>query len=570
MKKKTVLQKLAAAGLAMALVAGTLTGCGGGSDSGSSDGGADAAQAEDSGEEAPAADAGSDSAADAGEASASAGDFTDYSAGFPEAVTLQVPVYERGWEGWNPTDNYWTKWIQENFGDKYNVNVEFVSIGRSTEVQDFTQLLSAGSAPTFIFHYDYPNILAYYAQDAYQELDANEIAYYAPTFWARMGDVISDYGVIDGKLMVVMGDRTELVSSNYGTLVRKDWMDALGISMPSNLEEYNDMLMKFKEAGYGFASAPLLAKSFNFDNAFRDLSDREGIALNSDLAVAAFSWEPTKEYLKNLNYQYQNGLIDPDFYLDTDGNQGKANFIAGKAATYGCYINAGTQEVIDSLLAQDPNAELAILDFGAFSPTGKGQGREYWPFGMIYGINADATDEERIAAWMYIEWMSQEDVINTLQNGFEGKNYELQDGVKVPTGYTGEEKLSNNDNGDYWCLVNANKQYDSEEEFRKAIIFVNAPAGYEYLIEDILKYNEKHEAGFDPDTCFTVPIESLSEYSSDLAELWKESYVQLVTRATTDEEFESMYEEMKQEYLDAGYQEILDEKKAAYDAGQYH
>lgn len=75
-----------------------------------------------------------------------------------------------------------------------------------------------------------------------------------------MGETIQDYGVIDGKLMVVMGNRTELVSSNWGTLVRKDWMDALGIDMPTNLDEYNDMLMKFKEAGYGYASAPLLAK----------------------------------------------------------------------------------------------------------------------------------------------------------------------------------------------------------------------------------------------------------------------------------------------------------------------
>ena len=58
--------------------------------------------------------------------------------------------------------------------------------------------------------------------------------------------------------------------------------------------------------------------------------------------------------------------------------------------------------------------------------------------------------------------------------------------------------------------------------------------------------------------------------SSDLAELWKESYVQLVTKAATDEEFESMYESMSQSYLDAGYQEILDEKQAAFDAGQYH
>ena len=566
MKKKTVLQRLAAAGLVMAMVAGTLAGCG---NKTASDSSADQAQTEDT-SDASATD-NETAGEDAGAETASAGDFTDYSEGFPETVTLQVPVYERGWEGWNPTDNYWTKWIQENFGEKYNVNVEFISIGRSTEVQDFTQLLSAGSAPTFVFHYDYPNILAYYAQGAYQELNADEIAYYAPSFWERMGGVISDYGVIDGKLMVVMGDRTELVSSNFGTLIRKDWMDALGIDMPSNLEEYNDMLMKFKEAGYGYASRQLLAKSFNFDNSFRDLSDREGIALNSDLAVASLSWEPTKEYLRNMNYQYQNGLIDPDFYLDTDGNQGKANFIAGKAATYPCYINAGTYDsVILPLLEQNPVAEISILDPAAESPDGNPKGREYWPFGMIYGINADATDEERIAAWMYIEWMNQDEVLTVLQNGFEGKNYEMQDGVMAPTGYTGEEKLSNNDNGDYWCLVNANKKYDSEEEYRKAIIYVNAPVGYEYLIEDILAYIDKYDAGYDPDTCFTVPIETLSEYSSDLAELWKESYVQLVTRATSDEEFESMYEEMKEEYLKAGYQDILDEKQAAYDAGQYH
>lgn len=555
---KKALQKILAAGLVSAMALGTLAGCGSSETSTATTESQPEVKTEEAGETTP---------------EAAASDFTDYSGGFPEAVTLQVPVYERGWEGWNPTDNYWTKWIQENFGDKYNVNVEFVSIGRSTEVQDFTQLLSAGSAPTFIFHYDYPNILAYYAQGAYQELNADEIAYYAPTFWGTMGDIIKDYGVIDDKLMVVMGDRTELVSSNFGTLIRKDWMDELGIEMPTNLDEYNDMLLKFKEAGYGFGSEPLLAKSFNFDYNFRGWpNDAEGRALNSDLAVASFTWEPTKEYLRNLNYEYQNGLIDPDFYLDTDGNQSKSNFVAGKAATYPCYINAGTQEnVIDPLLAQNPDAEIAILDPAAKSPAGEApQGREYWPFGMIYGINADATDEERIAAWMYVEWMSQPDVIDTLQNGFEGKNYEVtEDGIKAPTGYTGEEKLSNNDNGDYWCLVNANKQYETEE-WRKSIIFSNAPVGYEYLIEDILAYNDKYEEYFTPDTCFTVPIDTLAEYSSDLAELWKESYVQLVTKAATDEEFESMYESMSQSYLDAGYQEILDEKQAAFDAGQYH
>ena len=497
--------------------------------------------------------------------------YTDYSNGFEETVTLSIPVYERGWEGWNPTDNYWTKWIQENFGDKYNVNINWVSIGRSTEVADFTQLLSAGNAPTIIFHYDYPNILQYYSQDAYQELDVDEIAYYAPTFWDTMGDIIQDYGVIDGKQMVVMGNRTELVSSNWGTIIRKDWMDAVGVDMPQSLEEYNAMLEKWKEAGLGFATATPYIKSFNFDYNFRGWpNDAEGRALNSDLAVASLTWEPTKKWLENMNYQWNNGLISPEFYLDESGTQAKADFLSGKAGTWSCYISSGLSADIETLMTNCPDAELAILDPKAGAPEGEEpQGRKYWPFGMIYGINADATDEERIAAWMYVEWMSDPEVLSTLQSGFEGVNYELNDeGIKIPTGYTGEEKLSNNDNGDYWCLVNSNKAYSSQEEFEKSVIYSNGPVGHEDLIQQILDYNKKYDETYTPDTCFTVPIQSLSEYSADLATLWGTSYVDLITCAP--EEFEDKYAELSQEYLDAGYQEILDEKKAAYDEGLYH
>lgn len=43
---------------------------------------------------------------------------------FAENVTLRVPVYDRGVEGVpDVTNNYWTQWIQENFGDKYNITV---------------------------------------------------------------------------------------------------------------------------------------------------------------------------------------------------------------------------------------------------------------------------------------------------------------------------------------------------------------------------------------------------------------------------------------------------------------
>ncbi len=67
MKKKTVLQKLAAAGLAMAMVAGTLTGCGGGGNDAAGNDNADAATTEDAAtsEDTSADDAAADDGASA-------------------------------------------------------------------------------------------------------------------------------------------------------------------------------------------------------------------------------------------------------------------------------------------------------------------------------------------------------------------------------------------------------------------------------------------------------------------------------------------------------------------------
>ena len=135
----------------------------------------------------------------AAEAAEAGGDYADYSAGFPEQVTIQIPVYDRAFEGWNVTDNYYTQWIQSEFGNKYNVKVEYVAIGRTTEVQDMMQLIAAGNAPDIIFHYDMPQAVNYYDEGAIQPVDTNEIAYYAPNYYEKMADTISKYGTLNGE-----------------------------------------------------------------------------------------------------------------------------------------------------------------------------------------------------------------------------------------------------------------------------------------------------------------------------------------------------------------------------------
>ncbi|MBB6676909.1 ABC transporter substrate-binding protein [Cohnella lubricantis] len=498
------------------------------------------------------------------------GSFADYSSGFPERVTLEIPVYERAFEGWNVSDNYYTRWVQQNFGDKYNIDVKFVPITRSSEVTDYEQLLASHKAPDIIFHYDMPQALAYYGEDVMQELNWDEIAYYAPTYWKNMSGTIEKYGIVDGKKVFFYAARPE--ADNFTTLIRKDWVEKVGMKVEdlTSLEKYNEMLVKWKEAGLGVGGGSLLQNNYTFNYAFRDWPvDPKYRALYSDLGVADLTTADTERYLRNLNYQYNNGLIDKEFYLRTDDAKIKSEFVAGKTGTYGFYLASNT-DVLSATLTNNPDAEFAVLPPTAGVPEGRQpQSRGYWPFGLIMGINYESSAEERAAVWMYLEWMSQPDNLFFLQNGVEGQNYTLDAeglAVKVPD-FAGESKLSNNNNKDYWALVTEMAQYPDPAVTRKSYIQNWAPPGYENLAEDMLKYYEQTAEYRTPDALFSVVLETVNEYKADLNSLFQELYVKCVL--APEDQFDAVYEEAKQTYLDAGYQEILDEKQKAIDAGQF-
>ena len=59
--------------------------------------------------------------------------------------------------------------------------------------------------------------------------------------------------------------------------------------------------------------------------------------------------------------------------------------------------------------------------------------------------------------------------------------------------------------------------------------------------------------------------EKEGEYQTVLTNLYKEYRDKLTMCAP--EEFDALYAQYAQEYLDAGYQEVIDERAAAYEAG---
>lgn len=553
MRKQT--KRAAAIVMAAAMTTTLLAGCGGSGSSAAASESAESTTSEASSE------------ASTGEAAAS-GSYTDYSAGFPERVTIQIPVYDRGFENWNVADNYYTQWVQQEFGEKYNVDVEYVAISRSNEVTDYMQMIAAGTAPDIIMHYDMPQAVSYYDEGAMQDIDYDELAFYAPTYWAKMQETIETYGTIDDHQAFIFAERDPYYY-NWVTLIRKDWCDQVGMEVPTTWEELQEVLAAWQEAGLGTYNHELIIGSFTYFYPWiEEGTTDEELALYLDLNVAPFTWSATENYLRAFNEMYNAGTLDPNFYLTTDDAMEKGKFVSGECGTYSFYMSNGT-DVFTSLLANDPDAEVAILNS---TPSIVAEGYtpyyyEYPSYGMIMGINSQSTDEERAAVYMFLEWLSQPENLTYMQYGVEGETYTVgEDGINtLVADYAGEAALSQNQNKDYWCLVVESITYGDEEMDLTANKSLLAPAGYEDLIQqsyDMCKANE--DAGL-ISPIFTSVVESSADYTADLKALWQEAYVACITAAPED--FDATYEEYCQEYLDAGYQDILDEKQELIDAG---
>lgn len=99
----------------------------------------------------------------------------------------------------------------------------------------------------------------------------------------------------------------------------------------------------------------------------------------------------------------------------------------------------------------------------------------------------------------------------------------------------------------------------------------NAAAGLpvDYTQAIIDNYNgqlEVYNAGYANSDCkFAVIIKSSSELQQTLCELYAEYRDQLVT--CPPDQFDALYEELSAKYLEAGYQQVIDERREAYEKG---
>ena len=503
---------------------------------------------------------------------------------FEETVTITVPVYDRSKAGYPAVDdNYWTQWIQKEFGDKWNIDVNYVAIPRGDVMTKYNLLIADKQTPTIMMEYDYPKVAQWATDGAMQTIELEKFAAVAPTYYGKMVENNQlGYTDINGETYFVLSERPYYNTNyTYFTFVRMDWLRAVGYDhVPATYEEHKDAINKIIEAGLtdqaplglGIPSAAYVA---NFAYHDADLVEAEW-AQHCSLGTASMTWEPTKRLLKRTNDEYHMGWYSSEFDLDKNtagaaADQMQTDFINGKIYQYGGYM-ASNVDWLKAFYDNNPGAELAIASAYAVEEEGVATARNRAdnPFGMIVGFSSYATEDQLKAAWMLMEWMIQPENLFVLENGIEGTTYEMVDGKPSVFGdYMGDGMLDHNMNIDMTCLVHASKVVGTVEDSIKAVAPQGLPQDFAQAMIDSWTTGTKAIADRGnaySDPIFAVAIESEAEYSATLLSKWQEFYAKLVK--CDPAEFDALYEQLSQEYLDAGYQEIIDERLEAYNNGQ--
>lgn len=483
-------------------------------------------------------------------------------------VTLKVEIFDRGNSPapYTITDSYLTQYIQEHFGTPNNIKMEFVPVPRSEEIKKLNVLMASGSdVPDIVFTYDSGTFNRYAEQGGLADL-TELLDQYGSNLKTFLGEDTLAYGQLEGKQYAIPGKRSIL--GKYSSFIRKDWLDTLGLEVPATTDELYETLKAFKEKDPGQTGGKVIPYGMTIEPAQYDpviwsfiqpTTEEQKYTLTQKLGSNDY---PTllpgfKDALQFMNKLYNEGLISKDFGLDEDKKQltqdvqnGLVGFLTEDYPNL--YYTDGTYA---NLLKTVPTAVIEPVDPFTNSE-GKHAKPEYAPNGMY--IMIPKSSQHAAEAIKYLDWMSQTENMVALQNGVEGENYAMQDGIPVVKNDASTEVLNRVYNfGDIAIL--ANGKFAGDDEKNKQAFVAGMPAQFQADVRKALDISVSET--FKP-ILFDHPIEAESKYGTALQDKYEELIVKSVM--AKPEDFDSTYESVLQDYMESGGQAILDERTKAY------
>lgn len=475
-------------------------------------------------------------------------------------VTLTVEVFDRGIQGQpDLNNNTWTRYINDNFGKQNNAIVKFVPVPRSQEIDKLNVLMAANEAPDISFTYDSATVSRYAKMNGIMPLD-DLLDKYGKDLTNYLGEKVLSYGVFDGKQVAIPAKRTSLAW--IGMFIRKDWLDELGMPIPTTRDELYNTLVAFRDKNPGHVDGVipwgLAATGMNYGTG--NLAESFWGKQSEEDFVTTPNWlKPgNKDALKFLNKLYNEKLISPDFALDKTAKQADADVTNGKVGFFSANWDYPLRQNISEPLKENvPDANFVPIDtFKNYE--GKYKKIAYNENGVNVFIPKSSKNAE--LAIKYLNWMSNPDVLFFLQYGKEGVNHKMVDGIPQVINQTGDNMQTSYLNLDYTLVVNGVELGDPEKNIKA--LAATAP-GLEAVAEQSYKINTTDTyTGFFYDT----PNESNIKFGKTLGDMSNQMTDKLIVCKPS--EFDSLYDKLVAEYMAAGGKAVMDENVKIYEAMQ--
>lgn len=493
-------------------------------------------------------------------------------------VVIEYPLVEEEivmtqWGSMNPNNFAYIQSLSGNaviseLADRTGVRLECTSVqGGSSTIDQFTLMISAGDLPDFI-----DNVNTCYTAGADAAINDGFIVdltpyleEHCPDFWALMDEMDglrafahTDEGAVP-YFVEVSKNANAVCTSGY--LIRQDWLDQLGLDTPETFDELHDVLTAFRsELNVGSPMwipkgvTGILSDAYGAAASYEPMAGAYPFMVVDGEVICGYQTEEFKNFLKEMNTWYSEGLIWKDFVTDTMAfgittSSAYDKFLSGQM---GCAYG----ELADIASVAPQISEDAVLT-AIPDPSVNGEKNHITssatPYYSKWAISTDCEDVE--LACEFINYMYTQEGCDLLTYGVEGEacvknedgSYSYSDlilhnpdGLSYSSAYHiytfldemglrdlsatrqfyNEEALQSSDiwggsRDDAWCYPAASLTAEESETFTATFVTINT-----YVSECIPKFvigDMDVEAEFDTflKTIEDLGIETCTEYKQN-------------------------------------------------------
>jgi putative aldouronate transport system substrate-binding protein len=248
--------------------------------------------------------------------------------------------------------------------EKFNVDFKPQYVVRSDYLQKLSAVVASGDIPDIII-LEAPdaNFYKWAKQGAFLPLDEYMDQYES---FKLIPDNVRKAVTVNGKIYAIQKYLTE--TYDLTPMIRTDWLDKLGLKMPTNYDELKQVAIAFtkndpdgngKDDTYGLAMAENINPQYAM-GAYWDLNAWYHKNEQGQL-IPGFISNVRKDHIQWLADLYKEGAITKDFALLNWSQVNTKEFYAGKAGIFIGTPRGMNPTYMQSLVDLNPNAKLAPI-----------------------------------------------------------------------------------------------------------------------------------------------------------------------------------------------------------------